>query len=418
MIMEEDNMKCFGKKSFYSSLVLMAGLCMAASAASVKQIPANEGIKEVSVNSDLFIDGVKASSITLSYTKNILPSSVTIDDYRVDGRVIKEVSVKGKDVTLTLDCSNKMESEPDWNSLEDLPYETKLTVTQTGEVLSSNSKTAFIGSYSVITPNISSPELVEKFAEKSFIYNKTNLKFRYNIYMPENYLSGWNYPLVVFIGDDHVVSDAPKAVLLQGQGGTIWASGQEQSKHKCIVIAIQYLRSNEQEHGKLVAEDGSVTEAISAIKELIDSIGKSNRVDGGRVYGVGQGEGANALMTLAENYPDLFAGMLLVAPQKQVANPSKLAGQKIWLQVSEGDSAAYSRANLLTDAWESAGAQVAYGKWKAGEDAKLSESAAKTIIAQKAPINCGIFEGGNHPYTWTRTYEIESIRDWLFRQHR
>lgn len=412
-------MKCFEKKCALAGIAMLASLCMMASAASVKKIPANEGIEEVSVESDLFEDGHKASSITLSYTKKILPESVTVDDYRIDeGRVIKEVTVKGKDVTLILDCTNKLLAEPDWNSLEDLPYETQLTVTQTGEISSTNGKTLFVGSYSVITPKLTKPSIVEKFAEKTEIDNSSGMKLRYSIYQPDDYFSGWNYPVVFFIPDEHVNSDAPKAALLQGQGATVWASGQEQSKHKCIVIAIQYTMYNELTYGSLISEDGSMTKGLSAVKYLIDRICKNYRVDGNRIYGVGQGQGANAIMTLSENYPDLFAATVVVAPQKQLANPSKLAKQNIWLQVCEGDSAAFSRANLLTDAWENEGAVVAYGKWSPALDGRQAEAEVAKIVAQKAPINCGVFEGGNHPYTWSRVYGIEGIRDWLFRQHK
>ncbi|MCR5621924.1 MAG: hypothetical protein K6G18_08705 [Treponema sp.] len=405
-------------KKLLAGLTMTASLYMSVSAASVKAFPSSEGIESVSVASDLFADGVKASSITLSYKKKILASSVSPDDYRIDGRVITETQVNGKDVTLVLDCSNKFVNDPEWNSIEDLPYETQLTVTQTGEVSSSNSKTVYIGSYSVITPKLSRPAIVETFSEKGFLDNYTGIRFRYNIYQPENYTSGWNYPLVVFIGDEHVNTDAAKAVMLQGRGPSVWATKQEQSKHKCIVIAVQYTMEAALANGPLVNDEGSLTKAESAVKELIDSICRSYRIDRNRIYGVGQAQGANALMTIAENYPDLFAGMMLVAPQKQIANPAKLAGQKMWLQVCEGDTAAFSRANLLTDSWESAGVKVSYGKWRAGDDAKPSENAVATMVAQKAPINCGIFEGGNHPCTWTWAFEIEGIRDWLFRQHR
>ena len=411
-------MRFLGTKALAAGIAGLSALCMTASAASVKTVPANRGIESVSVTADLFEDGLKASAITLSYSKRILPESVSADDYRIEGRVVKDVRVKGKDVTLVLDCSNKMLDEPDWNSMEDLPYETELLVTQTGDVSSSNSKTLFVGSYSVFTPRLAKPGIVEKFAEKSFVDNSTGLKFRYNIYQPEKYTSAWNYPLVVFIPDEHVNTDAAKATLLQGHGGTVWATEQEQSKHKCLVIAVQYPLSTEQSYGPLVAEDGSMTKGLAAVKALIDDVCKNYRIDVGRIYGVGQAQGANGLMTLAESYPDLFAALMLVAPQKQLANPAALAGQKVWLTVCEGDQAAYSRANILTDSWETAGTRVAYGSWNAGADAAASEKAVALMLAQKAPINCTVFEGGNHPYTWTRAYGIEGIRDWLFRQHR
>ncbi len=410
-------MKCFNKQLLATAFIAIAALT-ASFAASVKIIPANKGIEEVSVKSDLFTDGLKASSITLRYSKKILADSVSVDDYRIEGRIITDVQVQGKDVTLILDCTNKLLNEPNWNSMDDLPYETQLLVTQTGDVSSSNSKITYSGSYSVSTPTFERPEIVQKFAEKSYIDNTSGLKFRYNIYQPEKYTSGWNYPLVIFIPDEHVNTDAAKAALLQGRGGTVWATGQEQSKHKCLVVAVQYPFATEQEYGPLVTADGSMTKGLAAIKSLIADLCKTYRIDADRIYGVGQAQGANALMTLAEDNPDLFAGIMLVAPKHQTAKPEILAKQKIWLMVSEGDHTAFSRANLLTDCWETAGTRVAYGKWQPSEDTKLAESAVATMTAQKAPINCSVFEGGNHPYTWSMAYEIEGIRDWIFRQHK
>ena len=405
-------------KYLLAAAFLAATAFSALSAASVKLIPANEGIENISVESDLFIDGLKASKVTLSYAKKILKDSVSIDDYRIEGRVITDVQVDGKDVILILDCSNKFKNDPNWNSMDDLPYETQLTVTQTGDISSSNSKTVFSGSYSVTTPVFTRPAIVEQFSEKTFLENTTGVRIRYNIYMPEKYTSGWNYPLVVFVPDEHVNTDIAKATLLQGQGGTIWATKQEQSKHKCIVLAVQYPQATQESYGPLVSDDGSLTKGMKAIKALIEDTYKNYRIDTKRIYGVGQAQGANTLMTIAENNPDLFAGLLLVAPQKQTAAPEKLAGQKIWLQVSEGDHTAFSRANLITDSWETAGVRVAYGKWRAEDDAKQQESAVSAMISQKAPILCGVFEGGNRPYTWSQTYGIEGIRDWLFRQHK
>ncbi len=411
-------MKHIEKKFVPAGIAMMISLCMAASAAAVKKIPASKGIEEASAETELFEDGLKVTSVTLRYTKKIQADSVTAGDYRIDGRVITGVSVSGKNVTITLDCSNKLLAEPDWNSMDDLPYETKMTVTQTGEISSLDSKILFTGASSIVLPKFPQPKIVERFTELTTMDNSANMRLRYDIFMPDKYAAGWNYPLVIFVPDAHVNTNSTKAVLLQGQGATVWTTDQEQSKHKCIVVAVQYTLSNEQEFGPLITDEGSMTPGLSAIKFLIDELCDNYRIDRTRIYGVGQAQGANAIMTLSENYPALFAATMLVAPQKAVADPTKLAGQKIWLQVCSSDAVAYSRANLLTDAWENAGAKVSYGMWRAGDDAAASEAAAAGMITEKSPINCGVFEGGNHPYTWTRAYEIEAVRDWIFRQHR
>ena len=95
-------------KYLLAAALLAATAFSALSAASVKLIPANEGIENVSVESDLFVDGLKASKVTLSYAKKILKDSVSIDDYRIEGRVITDVQVDGKDVTMQVEVGQKV----------------------------------------------------------------------------------------------------------------------------------------------------------------------------------------------------------------------------------------------------------------------------------------------------------------------
>lgn len=44
------------------------------------------------------------------------------------------------------------------------------------------------------------------------------------------------------------------------------------------------------------------------------------------------------------------------------------------------------------------------------------EADIKAIERQGAAINDSAFRGGNHMYTWSFAYDIERLRDWLFRQ--
>ena len=77
-------MKHIEKKFVPAGIAMMISLCMAASAAAVKKIPASKGIEEASVETELFEDGLKVTSVTLRYTKKIQADSVSTGDYRIE----------------------------------------------------------------------------------------------------------------------------------------------------------------------------------------------------------------------------------------------------------------------------------------------------------------------------------------------
>ena len=56
----------------------------------------------------------------------------------------------------------------------------------------------------------------------------------------------------------------------------------------------------------------------------------------------------------------------------------------------------------------------------AGEQGQASAeeiaAAVEALEKQGAHIHYSVFQGGNHMYTWSFAYNIEPIRDWLFRQ--
>ncbi len=408
-------MKSIEMKLSACILVLCASSCLSL-AADAKRIPASQGFSQATSVSSLFADGLKASSVTITYTKPLQAESVSVDDYRIEGRIINSVNVKGKEVTLTLDCSNKWHSDPNWRPGADgLPFEKSLTVTQVGDVTTSNGKTIFSGSYSISTPEYEIPEDCRKFSETTFNDLDTSIKLKYSIYMPTNYADGWNYPLVVFIPDSSCNTNTPKTQLLAGYGGTIWATEQEQSKHKAVVVAIHYTKDQEKAYGPLVTENGEMTKGLTSIYNLICYLRANSRVDNMKVYGIGQGEGASACMILSENHPDTFAAQYLVAPQIMPKDISTLKDQNMWVTVCTGDKKAFSRMNAAIDQWDADGSVITTAEWNPNKT-ESAQQIATYMAAERAPINYLVIKGGHHQYTWTLTYQTEAIRDWIFRQ--
>ena len=92
--------------------------------------------------------------------------------------------------------------------------------------------------------------------------------------------------------------------------------------------------------------------------------------------------------------------------------------KKLWIVVCEGDTKAFPGMNAATERWESLGTRGARNEPFWDSKAPMEEINAKVteMEEQNSPINYSVFKGGNHMYTWSFAYNIEAIRDWMFKQ--
>ena len=93
-----------------------------------------------------------------------------------------------------------------------------------------------------------------------------------------------------------------------------------------------------------------------------------------------------------------------------------LKDKNLWITVCEGDTKAFPGMNAAVDKWTSLGSKVARNKKYFDSKAPISYINKKIsdMINQNANINYTVFKGGNHMYTWSFAYNIETIRDWIF----
>ena len=123
-------------------------------------------------------------------------------------------------------------------------------------------------------------------------------------------------------------------------------------------------------------------------------------------------------IAISDKYPDLFAGQFLVACQWNVDEMEAMKDKHLWIVVCEGDTKAFPGMNAATERWETLGAKVARNAtfWDSKAPMEEINAKVKALEEQSASINYSVFKGGNHMYTWSFAYNIEAIRDWLFRQ--
>ncbi len=249
---------------------------------------------------------------------------------------------------------------------------------------------------------------------------------QYNLFVPKDLDGKKLYPLVMFIADASANGDDPLLPLVQGLGGVIWATPEEQAKHPCFVLVPQI------PHGvPLVRDDFVASPELATIKELLDDVVSRHRIDANRIYTTGQSQGCMASCELNVRYPDYFAASLLVSGQwNPETMAAKLVRKNLFIALSEGGPREFPGMNAVTAALETAGGHVARAYLDARKSKDELNAGVKKLIASGANILYAIYQAktalpddgkeyppmAHHGRGWEITYGIEAIRDWLLSQ--
>ncbi len=259
--------------------------------------------------------------------------------------------------------------------------------------------------------------LVENFSQYTFTLSD-GTSLMYSLYLPDNYSEDTEYPLVLFMPDATGEGSDEYLALTESLGGVIWTTEEWQNEHETIVLVPQYESSN--------TEDPAYT------MELVSEIVSRYSVDTSREYLVGQSSGTIRSIKLLIDYPDEFAGALLVAGQTDSAytdSISQLSTKNIWMICSEGDARAYPGMTEITEAVEAEGTEVTIAQWAATLTDDEQEQMAAEQASAGTTINWTIFDANTvmrddvtstdateHMNTWRVAYDLDTVREWLFEQ--
>ncbi|MCD8076556.1 MAG: hypothetical protein LUF27_16300 [Lachnospiraceae bacterium] len=296
----------------------------------------------------------------------------------------------------------------------------QLTVTfrQTGSITCSDGTTLDAWTESCTTDYETNVNLlVENFSQYIFTLSD-GTSLMYSLYLPDDYSEDTEYPLVLFMPDATGEGSDEYLALTESLGGVIWTTEEWQSEHETIVLVPQYESSN--------TEDPAYT------MELVTEIVSQYSVDTSREYLVGQSSGTIRSIKLLIDYPDEFAGALLVAGQTDSAytdSIAQLSTQNIWMICSEGDARAYPGMAEITEAVEAEGTEVTIAQWAATLTDDEQEQLAAEQASAGATINWTIFDKNTvmrddvtstdateHMNTWRVAYDLDAVREWLFEQ--
>jgi len=172
---------------------------------------------------------------------------------------------------------------------------------------------------------------------------------------------------------------------------------------------------------------GHLDATLDLIKAVVDEYG----LDEDRLYATGQAAGCMLFIAMNIKCPDLFAASYLVAGQWDASLVDPMAGAHLWIVVAEGDRKAFPGMNAITDALEQKGAKVSRAFWDGRASAEKFADTVDMMVAEGGNVMYAVLKEGtvvprrfpddpisNHMNTWRIAYQIEGIRDWLFRQTR
>lgn len=249
----------------------------------------------------------------------------------------------------------------------------------------------------------------------------------YNLFIPEELDPQQRYPLVVFIEDASCLGPDARIALEQGLGGVVWASPEEQAKHPCFVLAVQDVNEL-----PFTNDDYWATDDLETVKDICDDLLKRYPIDQDRIYVTGQSMGFMSTVELMSRYPDYFAAGLPVAGHWDLERTSALWNNNVWMFLSDedrGGNAMYALPEWI--AWR--GGTMSRYEWDADQPLDALDALARTAAADDATTfkltvfpNDSIWRtsqpdrtlGGGHFGTWHLVYQIEGVRDWLFKQER
>lgn len=222
----------------------------------------------------------------------------------------------------------------------------------------------------------------DKFTQETYTDTSTGLSVTYNLFLPKDYDQSHSYPMVVFIADSSCTGNDATRSLTQGLGALVWATDEWQAVNPTIVCVPTYPETILDDHSGY-----TTTEYVELTKRLIDSVASSYAVDASRIYGTGQSMGCMTTLILASEYPDLYAGCMLVDGQWDVSTLKGLESQRFVYFAAEDDTSAYTGMSEVEAMFEADSVPFASTQWDGTWTANERSAAASELFAQNKKAN-------------------------------
>jgi predicted peptidase len=163
--------------------------------------------------------------------------------------------------------------------------------------------------------------------------------------------------------------------------------------------------------------------------KILNQVVQTYSIDKNRIYATGQSMGGMISFYFNANHPDVFAASLFVSSQWDVKVLDPLAQMKFFYIVSAGDEKASGGMQELGAMLSKKGKEFANTEFAADLPHAVQEQNIQRLIKQGSSINFVRFtastvapkdymneRGAEHMYAFDRAYQLEGVRNWLFKQ--
>jgi predicted peptidase len=163
--------------------------------------------------------------------------------------------------------------------------------------------------------------------------SKEGARLPYRLYVPHSYSNQQKYPLVLWLhGGTGRGSDNLKQLDKQNQLGThFWIAPDVQERFPAFVLVPQC------PSGEVWAEPefNQPGKALLLTVEVLAKVQKDYSIDPDRIYVAGQSMGGSGVWSLLQNYPEKWAGALVLSAYDTFTDPEAIAQIPLW--VFQGD---------------------------------------------------------------------------------
>lgn len=216
-------------------------------------------------------------------------------------------------------------------------------------------------------------------------------------------------PLVVWLhGGGEVGTDNIKQ-LTENRGATTWTeSGKDTS-----VLAVHYPQNYDWAIYDKPDQLAKMQQYFTMQEQFIQQLIADGKVDPNRIYVAGVSSGGGGAFRFLMQYPDLFAGAIVIAAKDTVADYKgsvdafktalqSLVHTPIWIVHAENDPITDSRTSKL-----------AYQALT-----ELGSTQVKETLYSDVFMDSQRFYGAMKHWSWVPAFNDQSIIDWLFAQHK
>lgn len=261
-------------------------------------------------------------------------------------------------------------------------------------------------------------ENADKFEQFTYEDPETGLSLEYSLYIPEDYDSSQEYPLLMYIPDSTGSGKTARELVEQYYGATVWVTEEDQAKHSSFVLVPAFSET-------VVDDKWNVSDQVEAAVHLIAQLQKDYSIDDKRIYTTGQSMGCMTSLYLNSKYPDLFAASLFVSGQWDVSVLQPLEGKSFFYITAGGDEKASGGQDEVMAMLDADGVAYTYDNWNAQNELDEQNAAVEALLSQNLPINMIRFDAGTvlgdgggmeHMASFNYAYRLSAVRDWLFEQ--